>query len=91
MLGYDTFVRLLDVKYYENSHEKLLSVLKMFDDVSTKFFVGGRLNPTTHFFEYLDDRALDIVPLQYMHMFTAVKDFRVDLSSSELRAQGIII
>ena len=90
-LGYDTFVRLLDLKYYESSEDKLLEILKMLDDVGTKFLVAGRLNQTKNLFEYLDDEALDIVPTKYLHMFQAVKDFRVDLSSTELRAKGIQI
>jgi len=43
-LGYDTFVRLLDLKYYDESSDKLLEILKMLDDVGTKFLVAGRLN-----------------------------------------------
>ena len=88
-LGYDTFVRLLDLKYYEGSQDKLLEILGWLDAVGTKFLVAGRLNQTKNLFEYLDDEALNIVPMKYLHMFQAVKDFRVDLSSTELRAKGI--
>ena len=59
----------------------------MFDEVNTRFSIGGRINYTTERFEYLDDKALDIVPENYKHMFTAVKDFRLDISSSEIRAR----
>ncbi len=62
-LGYDTFVRLLDLKYYDGSSDKLLEILKMLDDVGTKFLVAGRLNQTKNLFEYLDDDALNIVPM----------------------------
>lgn len=88
-LGYDTFVRLLDLKYYEGSQDKLLEILGWLDAVGTKFLVAGRLNQTKNLFEYLDDDALNIVPTKFLHMFQAVKDFRVDLSSTELRAKGV--
>ncbi len=84
-LGYDTFVRLLDLKYYEGSSDKLLEILRWLDAVGTKFLVAGRLNQAKNLFEYLDEDALNIVPMKYLHMFQAVKDFRVDLSSTELR------
>lgn len=91
VLGYDTFVRLLDLKYYENSQEKLLSILRSLQEVGTKFAIGGRLNTKTSLFEVLDCEALEIVPLEFTDMFYAVADFRVDLSSTELRARGITI
>jgi hypothetical protein len=90
-LGYDTFVRLLDVKYYEGSKDKLLEILGWLDAVGTKFLVAGRLNQAKNLFEYPDDEALNIVPPQYVHMFQAVQDFRVDMSSTELRAKGMIL
>lgn len=42
VLGYDTFVRLLDIKYYENSQEKLLEILRSLQDIGTRFAIGGR-------------------------------------------------
>lgn len=68
-LGYDTFVRLLDLKYYDGSQEKLLEILGWLDAVGTKFLVAGRLNQTKNLFEYLDEDALNIVPMKYLHMF----------------------
>ncbi len=55
-------MRLLDLKYYEDSQEKLLEILGWLDAVSTKFLVAGRLNQSKNLFEYLDDEALNIVP-----------------------------
>ncbi len=78
-------MRLLDLKYYEGSSDKLLEILGWLDAVGTKFLVAGRLNQAKNLFEYLDEDALNIVPMKYLHMFQAVKDFRVDLSSTELR------
>ena len=91
VLGYDTFVRLLDLKYYENSPEKLLSILKQLDEIGTKFAIGGRLNAKTQLFEMLDIEGLEIVPAEYKGMFSAVEDFRVDLSSTELRAKSLVV
>jgi nicotinic acid mononucleotide adenylyltransferase len=89
VLGYDTFLRLLDVKYYDNSTEKLLQILKSLEDAGTRFSIGGRLNQKTSLFEVLDAEALDIVPPAFKHLFIPVADFRLDISSTELRARGI--
>ena len=91
VLGFDTFVRLLDVRYYDGSQARLHDILRQLDEVKTSFYVGGRLNNLTQRFEVLDEGALDIVPLDFRHMFTGIKDFRVDLSSTELRAKGHIV
>ena len=88
-LGYDTFVRLLDVSYYQDSRERMDEVLSTLESVGTRFAVGGRYNKERGVFEQLDREALEArVPEPYRHMFTAVQDFRVDLSSTELRAKG---
>jgi hypothetical protein len=89
VLGYDTFVRLLDLKYYDHSQDKLFQILKQLEDVGTRFCIGGRLNTKTNLFEVLDEEALDIVPPLFRKLFSAVSDFRVDLSSTELRARGM--
>lgn len=80
---------MLDLKYYENLQEKLLQILKSLEEVGTRFAIGGRLNAKTSLFEVLDSEALEIVPMAFKDMFYAVSDFRVDLSSTELRARGI--
>ena len=43
VLGYDTFVRLLDTKYYGHSRENLELALAIFRLQETKFIVGGRI------------------------------------------------
>ena len=91
VLGYDTFIRLMDVKYYEGSLDKMCEMLHILDGIKTRFMVGGRLNARTFQFDSLENGALDIVPTDYIHMFEAVKDFRVDISSTELRAKGIVV
>ena len=53
-LGYDTFVRLLDVKYYQNSMERMEEVLKTFESAGTRFAVGGRFNKDRGVFEQMD-------------------------------------
>jgi hypothetical protein len=35
VMGYDTFVRLLDIKYYDHSEEKLCQILELLDEVNT--------------------------------------------------------
>ena len=91
VLGYDTFIRLLDIKYYGNSLDNMKEILKVFEECGSKFFVGGRMNSLTKNFDYLDEQSLEIVPAEFKDMFAAIKDFRVDISSTELRAKGITV
>ena len=65
VLGFDTFVRLLDVRYYDGSQARLHDILRQLDEVKTSFYVGGRLNNLTQRFEVLDEGALDIALLFY--------------------------
>lgn len=51
VLGFDTFIRLLDLKYYDHSVDKLCEIMTMLDHSNTRFLVGGRLNPQTLHFE----------------------------------------
>jgi hypothetical protein len=89
-LGYDTFTRLMDLKYYDEKKENLESMLHTLQSQSTSFVVAGRLNSKTKAFESLDQKILEsLVPSQYFNMFTALGDFRCDLSSTELRARGV--
>jgi hypothetical protein len=89
VLGYDTFIRMIDLKYYENSVEKMKQIFSVFKEKEITFYVGGRYNINAKMFEILDNLVLDGIPEEFKYMFTAVKDFRADISSTELRQKGI--
>ena len=89
VLGFDTFIRLLDLKYYDHSVDKLCEIMTMLDHSNTRFLVGGRLNPQTLHFEKLADHK-NIIPEQFLHMFEGIEEFRVDLSSTEIRSRGTV-
>ena len=89
VLGFDTFIRLLDLKYYDHSVDKLCEIMTMLDHSNTRFLVGGRLNPQTHLFEKLGDHS-NIIQKQFVHMFEGIEEFRVDLSSTEIRSRGTV-
>ena len=86
VVGWDTAVRVLDVKYYDNNCESMLTAL---DDIKKNrcgFIVMGRMDEFGNF-----RNATDInVPSGYEDMFTMIdeKNFRNDISSTEIRIQN---
>eukprot|EP00347_Sterkiella_histriomuscorum_P012838 403367032 len=58
ILGYDTFIRVVDLKYYQHSMDEYIKILQIFRDNHTKFLVGGRLNPNTQIFEELNEQII---------------------------------
>jgi nicotinic acid mononucleotide adenylyltransferase len=88
VIGTDTLVRLLNSKYYDGSDKKMIEALR---SLRCRFIVGGRLdqtskNGTNHFVTGEDD--VSALPLDLQQKFTLLADFRVDLSSSEIRASA---
>ena len=43
VIGWDTYIRILNPKYYDNSKKNLCAVLDRFKEQGTKFIVAGRL------------------------------------------------
>ena len=84
VLGWDTFVRLLDARYYGDA-EAMRAALLEIRDLGCRFLVAGRLQDGV--FETLD--AGD-VPDEFAGMFEAIPEsrFRLDISSTELRARN---
>lgn len=83
-IGTDTFVRIIDPKYYGNSEEAMLAAVR---NMNCKFVVGGRLDQKRKNGEFISgQQELEALPEDVQHMFTILADFRVDLSSSEIRA-----
>lgn len=84
-IGTDTLVRLIDPKYYNNSPDEMLRIL---DKMACQFVVGGRLDQRTPSSEskFLSGvEVLEQVPESLRGKFQVLPDFRVDLSSTEIR------
>lgn len=82
VLGWDTFVRLLEPRYYD-SVEAMRDALLEMRDLGCRFVVAGRL---------VDDEfrtlELDEVPEEFRDLFQALPDFRRDISSTKLRGEA---
>ena len=87
VIGYDTYIRILNPKYYNNSVENLCKALDEFKKCKTTFVVAGRLVGDK--WQIVDER-LELVPEGYKDLFTTLNEteFRMDISSTELREQG---
>jgi nicotinic acid mononucleotide adenylyltransferase len=88
-IGTDTLVRLIDPKYYGHSPEQMIQVLS---GMPSRFMVGGRLDQKAKddpmFFtgqEFLHD-----LPPDLQTKFTVLSNFRVDISSTELRKKKLV-
>lgn len=84
-IGFDTAVRLLQGKYYQGGEQGMVAALEEFAAGDCRFWVAGRLHQGA--FLTLADIA---VPADYATLFAAIpqQEFRVDISSTELRAQA---
>lgn len=89
VLGTDTMVRIIDPKYYGNSRENMIDALIEMKESGVNFIVGGRLEQGkemgTKFVSGQEE--IDTLPPPAKEMFTILeeKDFRMDVSSTDLR------
>ena len=81
VLGYDTAVRLLQGQYYEEGERGVAAALEEFAAGGCRFWVAGRVDGDA----YRTLADMD-VPEQYADLFASVP-FRMDISSTELRAR----
>jgi hypothetical protein len=83
VIGYDTAVRLVEGKYYDEGIAGMEAALSEMAAVGCRFLVAGRL----HEGEYRTLSAIEI-PCDYEYMFEEIleEEFRIDISSSQLRA-----
>jgi len=98
-IGTDTMVRILNPKYYDEDREQMLEAVREMGREGVHFVVGGRLEQVrsqegerdkqgqTRFVTGEDE--LINLPPDVREMFTIVQeeDFRLDISSTELRAR----
>jgi len=83
VVGYDTAVRIIQPKYYNNSEESMLEALHELRTLGTHIFVAGRL-VGTEYFEV--DRFKP--PEQASGLFGFLPGFRCDISSTLLREKA---
>jgi nicotinic acid mononucleotide adenylyltransferase len=83
-IGTDTLVRLLDPKYYQNSRERMLTTL---EELPCHFVAGGRVDPKQPNVFVTGEDAVAALPPHIAAKFTLLPEFRVDISSTELRRQ----
>jgi nicotinic acid mononucleotide adenylyltransferase len=97
VIGTDTMVRILHPKYYGDLMENVIKSLREMKREGVHFVVGGRLeqikNPDGTLSKeakfVTGEQELKHLPADVVDMFTMIqeKDFRVDISSTELRAK----
>ena len=85
VIGYDTYVRILNPRYYGDSIQNMEAALGQINAAGCGFVVGGRLAEGC--FKEADP---SLVPdmLRSMFKYLGEREFRNDLSSTELRASG---
>ena len=85
VLGYDTAVRLLDPKYYRDDPVRRDEVLRSLLARGHRVVVGGRVDAGGVFRTWVDDSLPDDLSALFVPLLEA--DFRVDVSSTLLRAK----
>ena len=100
VIGTDTMVRIINPKYYSNAYENMIEAVREMGEEGVHFVVGGRLEQvkSDEGAEKVEvkveakfvtgEEELEGLPLDVRNMFTIIReeDFRVDISSTELRA-----
>ncbi len=84
VVGYDTAARVVHARYYQDSQEQMLMALAEIRARGCRFLVAGRIDSAG---VYQEPTQL-AVPPEFSNLFHTLPHFRVDISSTELRAQG---
>jgi hypothetical protein len=84
VVGWDTAVRLIDVKYYGNDRARRDAGLRLLRERRCRVVVGGRLDPGGAFRTWTGEGIAD----DFGELFLPLTEdaFRADVSSSEIRA-----
>jgi hypothetical protein len=93
VIGFDTAIRLVDPKYYNNDPDAMKRALYDLLNQGTKFYVAGRIQDSktsTGAFQTLSNNLLPSLPTELKPMFIEIPEetFRIDISSSILRSLG---
>jgi Cytidylyltransferase-like len=86
VVGADTAARITHPRYYGNDPAKVAAALEAIRAAGCRFFVGGRVDADGLFVEV----GQVPVPEGYRDLFSGPgeREFRVDISSTELRREG---
>jgi hypothetical protein len=86
VVGADTAARIVDLRYYDHDPTTLSRSLERIRELGCRFFVGGRLHSEGRFVEV----GGVAVPEDYRDLFSGPneREFRVDISSTEVRIRG---
>lgn len=86
VVGYDTAVRTLHPRYYDDSYAAMEEALAEIQVQDCKFLVAGRRSEDGHFYQAKDL----VVPAPFRKLFRGIPGelFRKDISSTELRRTG---
>jgi nicotinamide mononucleotide (NMN) deamidase PncC len=82
VIGYDTAVRLLDPKYYDNNSKLMYRSMHQIMENNCDFLVAGRFNKNN----FMGLPSINI-PLAFSDMFAEIpeSEFRIDVSSTDIR------
>mmetsp|Transcript_15116 Transcript_15116/g.24882 ORF Transcript_15116/g.24882 Transcript_15116/m.24882 type:complete len:440 (-) Transcript_15116:513-1832(-) len=82
-IGYDTYERLLDLRYYGGTEQGLVDALNNIRSTGCRFLVAGRVDRNGQFVALEPEK----VNRNWVDLFVTipVEDFRVNLSSTEIR------
>lgn len=86
VVGHDTAIRMVMTRYYGDSFESMLNEFEKLRRQGCRVLVGGRKEDGSGAFRALSDVA---VPTALADLFSGIpeSDFRVDISSTEIRAR----
>uniref|UniRef100_A0A7S1GM38 Uncharacterized protein n=1 Tax=Cyclophora tenuis TaxID=216820 RepID=A0A7S1GM38_CYCTE len=87
VIGTDTMVRILSPKYY-GTEDDMFEAVRAMGHAGVHFVVGGRMDQKDKENGFVSgEEHVRSLPKDVQSMFTIVqeKDFRVDISSSEIR------
>jgi len=94
IIGTDTMVRIINPKYYGDRVEDMLAAVREMGEAGVHFVVGGRLEQGKGEDEepkfVTGEDELEFLPPDVRDMFSIIQeeDFRLDLSSTELRKRA---
>lgn len=85
IVGYDTAIRILEPRYYQHSYDNMLAALAQIRAQGCRFLVAGRIDQGGTFNTLADIE----IPSPLVDLFDAIPSdlFRLDISSSQLRAK----
>ena len=85
VVGSDTAIRIIDTKYYNNSLSEMVNCLVTFKNNNCVFLVAGRLDQKDKSSKQFVSMRDVVIPAGFEDLFIEIPNFRMDISSSELR------